>query len=171
MGATLDRRLAQLSRVFAEGAEPAREAAAGWPASAAWLRRLVDACADEEAQSAASWLLLEYVRGGARLNDAATDALVVSLDDVTDGYARLHVCHVLATLELGADHVEPVRDFLRLATRASLPFLRAWSVDTLVRLAKEHDALRADADRALARARKDPAASVRARVRRIESGR
>lgn len=128
---------------------------------------LVAALADREASVPASWLLLSLMRDGGALTRAQAAALVRLLPRVRANDARLHLCQSVAHLEVPKRSAEPLARFLRNAATDEHKFLRAWAVDGLYRLAQMHSEYRRESRDLLDRASRDPAASVRARVRRI----
>lgn len=125
---------------------------------------------DENASIGATWLLRRWLRGGARPPVDFTARLAERLDDVTSPWARQHLCQCMADLGVGEDDVEAFGAFVRTCRASERPFLRAWAVDALVRLAASHPALEGEAHTSLEEALADPASSVRARARRIVAG-
>jgi len=128
--------------------------------------------ADERSvSSGASWLLRKHLEGGARLTPAATTRLAEHLSAISDSWARLHICQSMALLDVPAEVVDAFAEFLRTGTKSQHTFERAWAYDGFARLARRHAHLAAESSVLLQRGAADPAASVRARLRRLASGR
>ncbi len=118
----------------------------------------------------ATWVLRAWVEGGADLDAAAVGRLARILPRIAADHARQHVCQIVRRIDVPARHAAAFAVFLENCRQSPRPFLRAWAVDGLYRLAVAHPRYAAEAELALRAAREDPAASVRARVRRIEAG-
>ena len=117
--------------------------------------------------SGATWLLLDHVNSGGALTPDQTETLVGAFAALTDWSARLHIAQMIR-------HLNPPKASRRILAAEltehlthERPFLRAWSLDALVHLAKIDPAYTAEAQAALAAAQEDPAASVRARARNL----
>ncbi|MEM9378565.1 MAG: hypothetical protein AAGB93_01355 [Planctomycetota bacterium] len=136
-----------------------------------WLDALVAACADARANVAATWLLRAHLEAGADLGRERTASLLRALDRVSDDDARLHLCQTVASLDVPARNAEQLARFLRAGLAGRHKLVRAWSVDGLHRLARQHARYRGEAQIALDGARRDSVASVRARARRIDAER
>lgn len=136
------------------------------------LDEAIALAADEERLIAAgaTWVLRAWIEGGAVLDAGAVGRLARVLPRIAADHARQHVCQIVRWIEVPARHAAAFLGFLESCRQSPRPFVRAWAVDGLFRLAVAHPRYAAPADAALGRAREDPAASVRARVRRIEAG-
>lgn len=134
-----------------------------------YLEELVALCADPRASVAdgATWILKAELEDGLALPQEMTARLVASLDGVQSWQARLHLCQSVEALDLSADQAETVIRWAQALSNHDRPFLRAWSLHVIVTLARRFDSHRAEAEAALAAAEADPAASVRARARRL----
>lgn len=143
----------------------AREA--GRPGFVDGLIALVDADS-ESVSSGATWLIKAHLEKGRCLTSVQVSALTARVLGTTVWSAQLHVCQSVQWLD-----IEPEGEAAALAAWLTplldhkKPFLRAWSVDALVRLAGQHSMLAGQAEAAIKRARKDAAASVRARIRNL----
>jgi len=115
----------------------------------------------------ATWLLRSYVEAGAPLDSNLVSSLAVTLKGIGSHWARLHICQAVRSIEIPEGDAGSFADFLHHCTRSERPFLRAWATDGLYRLAQQHDSYEAEAALVLETALTDPAASVRARARRI----
>jgi hypothetical protein len=128
---------------------------------------LVDHDIDDMA-AGATWLLRAYVEAGSRLSAGQHRVLAARLADVTSPWARLHLCQTARTLDLpGKPEATAWADFLTKSSTSARPFERAWAVDGLVHLGSRFPTFRHLAREALESALTDPAASVRARARRL----
>ena len=115
-------------------------------------------------QRGASWLLHH---GRLTPQDVASRRLAEQLGVVTDWQAALHLLQFAAT----ADTDLPPQSWAPFAKSYldhKRPFLRAWSMAALCRLAETATSLRPDAKRAHQAALEDKAASVRARARKTD---
>lgn len=122
---------------------------------------------DANAEVGATWLLLEALKSGSRFNAPTQAACLDAMTQLKRWESKLHMARAVEFLALSDAQAESVSEILRSWASDSAAFLRAWSVTALVQLAKRHPALETAADAALARAKNDPAASVRARLRRL----
>lgn len=120
--------------------------------------------------SATSWLLKSHLERGGALSAEQTGALLVVLPDEAQGAhwsSALHLAQCVRFLDLGAVEAARLRAWLSPLLTHSRPFVRAWSLDALAHLARHHAPHRAAFADALEAAGHDPAASVRARARRL----
>ena len=93
--------------------------------------------------------------------------LAGALPDIQDNWARLHICQSIDHLGIAAADAPRFAGFLRDCTKDRNTFVRAWATDGFRRLARQHGAFADEAKRLLEAALADPAASIRARARRI----
>lgn len=120
--------------------------------------------------SAATWLLKSHLEKGGALTVEQTGALVAALPDESQGVhwsTALHLAQSVRFLDLAAAGAARMRAWLTPLLTHSRPFVRAWSLDALAHLASHHAEHRAVFGEALKAAGDDPAASVRARARRL----
>ena len=136
------------------------------------LLTLVDVLAHEDPNMAAgaSWLLRAWVASGVSLGTAGVEQLADELTEINGDWARLHICQTVRSLTVPADRAAEFGDFLESCRGSERPFLRAWATDGLHHLALQHPSCAEAAEQAIAQAHADPAASVRARARRIVAG-
>lgn len=161
-----------LASAYARDGVPALEKAQGRRApTPEWLDTLVEGCSRPEHAVCSSWLLRAYLQGDAELDAAQTARLLRQLDRVQDGDARLHLCQAAGDLVIPGRNAGQLARFLDLCAAAEAKFLRAWAMDAYHRLALQHPSHRLEAHRLLERGLSDPAASVRARARRIQAER
>ncbi len=145
------------------------EAAARFSSAQTYLDDLVSLLADLEPLVAegATWLVKHHLENGETLSAGQTKVFVGGTANLTTWGAILQVCQTVRFLAVTPDDANRLAQWLSGHLDHKRPFIRAWSLDALCALARSHDLLRADAERALAKAKNDPAASVRARVRHI----
>ena len=138
-------------------------------ASRELLSDLVRLATDGEAkvQAGATWLLRAYLTDGASFSTEQVAELASALPDISDKWARLHICQSIDHLEITAADAPRFAGFLRDCTRDRNTFVRAWATDGFWRLAHQHDEFVGETKRLLEAALADPAASIRARARRI----
>ena len=136
------------------------------------LSQLVDLSLGENRNDAngASWLLKAYLTQGAELAPEVVAALIHGAADVVEPWAQLHICQSIRFITVPTDSAESLGRFLESCRSAPRPFLRAWATDGLQALAAQHPEYEGAAAAALKEALEDPAASVRARARRILNG-
>lgn len=118
----------------------------------------------------ASWLWRAWLEGGAPCGARLLGRLAMLLPRIVDHWAQLHVCQAMRSLEVPAAQAVAFAKFFDACCRSRRPLLRAWGMDALHRLALVHLDLEPLARQALERGADDPAASVRARLRRIQNG-
>lgn len=131
---------------------------------------LIDA-PDDTVSVGATWLLRAWLEDGATLDVAQISDFAARLAHLAAPWARLHACQSVRSLgspDTASAH--RIAMFLRDCRSSDRPFLRAWATDGMHALSQCHPVFEAEADRMLADAFSDPAASVRARARRIAEG-
>lgn len=123
---------------------------------------------DEMVQRGASWILLDQMKTGRHLSEDDWRAVAASAAKLTDWQATLHLLQMLSlqappadTAQTFAAVAEPYLDHKR-------PFLRAWAISALATLAGQDASLRAVSNAAIDAGLEDPAASVRARAKKVE---
>lgn len=164
------RSLGQVLAAYEERGVAALQAfVASTPPTEARLDALVAAVGDPRAEVVATWLLRAYLERGVELGRSQTAGLLRSLARLRSDDARLHVCQLVARLDVPARNAEQLARFLREGARGDHKFTRAWATDAFHRLSLQHRRFRPEALVLLERASRDPAPSVRARARRIEA--
>ncbi len=161
--------LAEYDGRHTESLEAIRDAG---PPTAGTLRAAIDLGADPDQRlaAAATWLLRAWAEAEVRLAPSQVARLARTLPSISGAWARLHVCQTVRSIRVPVAEAEAFADFLEACRVERQPFLRAWAVDGLHRLALQHPRFEPRARVALEEASEDPAASVRARVRRIQRG-
>ena len=115
-----------------------------------------------------AWMLRRLVAEKGSLSATDWELVVDGLEGVRSWLARLELCQLLAGHPEMTDAApEAVAVFLRECAAGTNVFVRAWGVTAFHSLGKRHRAYRAEAKRSVAKARKDPAKSVQARLRHL----
>ena len=122
---------------------------------------------DASVSSGATWMIKSLLEQGQGLSTKQCDALVDRLSGITEWDAQLHVCQLIRHLETSDGHVDRLVDWLRPLLNHRRPFLRAWSLDAVCHIAKQHPAYESLATEHLDGALTDTSASVRARARNL----
>ncbi len=145
------------------------EIAAEYGAEPAYCDALIALAAHDQAQvsSGATWLIKSMLEGGEALSAAQSEALWDEIPAIRYWQAQLHICQCAAYLSFSADGAVTMDRWLTPLLHHDRPFLRAWSVDALCRIAAQHVEYGHAARDAARAAAKDTAASVRARVRQL----
>jgi len=118
-------------------------------------------------ESGATWLIKDRLERGEKLSEARTEQLAAAAPALTDWQAQLHLAQMVRYLipSLPAARILAV-EMIELSGHTR-PFLRAWSLDALVHLSTLFPEFAGPAQDALATAKTDKAASVRARARHL----
>lgn len=125
---------------------------------------------DRTVAAGATWLLRAWTESGhVPWSPRQWRALIGGLEHVTDPWASLHLAQTVGSMEVPARHAEALADFFERRLDSERPFLRAWAMDALVRIARKDPSVREAAGRAFRAGFEDPAASVRARARRLDA--
>ncbi len=145
------------------------EAEARFAEAPGYLEALIALAGEGDARvsGGATWLIKARLEAGGRLGPGETSALLTKLALITAWDAQLHLCQIARYLTFGAGDAERFSSWLEGLLTHKRPFLRAWSLDALCRVALQHEGYRARALEALEAGAQDPAASVKARVRRL----
>ena len=135
-----------------------------------YVSRLIALSASEHPQIAcgATWMLRAHIEANGTLSQAQTRKLINELPNITTWDAQLHICQSIGKLDLPANSAEALYAWLAPLIDHDRPFVRAWSLDALCWLARQHSSFRSKAEQALSRAADDPAGSVRARARNLQ---
>ncbi len=176
MSSSLSRLLIHLGEFDGTRTEPLQRAVDdGVPGPEAWARLAGLFVSDDLLESqAASWVVKGWLEKGHPIPAEAVEILEGHLDRIADAWTRQHLCQSLRHLGLAdapATSIDRWVGAIEAWRKEPRPFLRAWATDALYRLAEAHPELKERAATALREAFEDPAASVRARARRIQAGR
>ncbi len=158
-----------LARYDGKATDTLAEVRAAFGDRRTFLSELVSFATHEEATVAdgATWLIKAQLDDGARLTSSETEALLGHLSAITSWQAQLHICQSVRHFDVPAHLANTCADWFEELLTSDRPFLRAWSMDALQELALRNAELAERAETALAAAEQDPAASVRARARRL----
>tara|TARA_R110002072_G_scaffold291959_1_gene460312 strand:+ start:4143 stop:4667 length:525 start_codon:yes stop_codon:yes gene_type:complete len=140
--------------------------------TAAVLRQCVKLAAHDDALIAqgATWLLWSWLTSGSRLTPRVIAELAQLLPGFEDKWVLLHLVRCVPLMDVPGQHAVAYAEFLQRCCGGQLPFLRAWAMDSLHRLALQHEQLEAQARAAMEAAADDPAPSVRKRLQKILQG-
>lgn len=139
----------------------------------AFQRELVRLAGEPDTEVGATWLLKRWLEeddaegGGGLPADLAGEWCAV-MTELGHWEARLHALQCVRFVRVPDERFGEVERFARTGAEAREKFVRAWAMDALYRLSLHRPEMRAPVRRVLESAlENDPAASVRARVRRV----
>jgi len=120
-------------------------------------------------QSGSTWLLKHYLEERQQpLSGGLVTAIFQHLDRLVEWEAKLHILQCMAYLPVPETHVKKTQSFLLENIESDNKFIRAWSYSGYYQLAKQYPELRYDVEKRLTEAlQNDPAASVKARIRKL----
>ncbi len=138
---------------------------------ARYIDALIELSSDvsENISVGATWMIKQSLENGALFSRSQCLQLARKLEALTTWDAQLHVCQSIQYLQICKSEAGQFADWLIPLCAHDRAFLRAWAMDGLVRIARIDDTLASEAGGWLKRAKNDPAASVRARARRLEA--
>lgn len=113
----------------------------------------------------ASWILKAELESGWQISATLSTALLDHLPKVTSWPTQLHLLQSLDRLRLSPPDRTRFRDWATPLMQHKRPLIRAWAMHACVRLAEDTNGASGILDTADA----DPAASVRARARRLRA--
>ena len=133
------------------------------------LRELVEICVHGETRqvTAASWILLQFARQNDKLVPELSKDLCRAFCESQDWEPQLHMLQAFSLFQLETEERELAAQRCRELSAAENKLVRAWSLYGLVCIAKEDPAFRDEAQKLCEQGLDDPAASVRARARRL----
>jgi hypothetical protein len=136
-----------------------------------FLNTLTACCLDPDpaVSAGATWILKAELEDGTRLPPPLAVQLVRGLDRLTAWQAMLHICQCTDYLDLARPEARSLCLWAEPLTGHKRPFVRAWALHARVTMGLRHAALMPLAEAALAQAADDPAASVRARARKLSA--
>jgi HEAT repeat protein len=118
-------------------------------------------------QTAATWILKWLQERHATLSKSQTQEVLRLLRGMSNWEAKLHLLQMLGGLQIPSRSGNSLHRFLKEHACDENKFVRAWSYNGLFVLGQQHARFRTEVGELLSQAQQDPAASVRARVRRI----
>jgi len=145
------------------------EAAAKFSSNTTYFDDLIELVGDDDTLigDGATWLLKRHLEQGQALSAERVAKLVGSIEATASWPAILHCCQSIRFLKITNDQAARLARWIAPNLDHKRPFIRAWSLDGICTIAKQHKSIRTEAERALKKATEDPAASVRARARNI----
>lgn len=134
-----------------------------------FVENLVGLCGspNETIANGATWILKAELEGGAVVSPQDTARLVAVLPKLAGWQAMLHFCQFAERLPLRDAQALHVIEWAQGLAEHDRPFLRAWALHAIITLGHSHNAPGDTLADALAKAERDPAASVRARARNL----
>ncbi|NHK27733.1 hypothetical protein FF098_007455 [Parvularcula flava] len=121
----------------------------------------------DETSDGATWMLKYHCEQSSPLAKGYTKQLIEKLGSIHSWQSCLHVCQCADYFEVSIEDAQIYAEWLAPLTIHQRPFIRAWSMHALCRLAEQHDQFSSLATKAKQNALNDPASSVRARARNI----
>lgn len=131
---------------------------------------LISLCADEDPLIAqgASWIIKNRLDEGLPLTPKESESYIINLSAHQDWQTQLHLCQSIKHLTIPAKIAEHLLRILIVLRHHKRPFVRAWSLDALVHLSKQHPTYTDRVQAEFRQAQDDPAASVKARARNLQ---
>jgi len=114
----------------------------------------------------ATWLIKNCAEDGVEMKLSVVETIIARLDAVTTWQSALHLCQTVKHLHFTPDQARRFAEWATPLLEHQRPFLRAWSMDALQHIAVLATDIAPLAHKALDRATRDQAASVRARARK-----
>lgn len=124
---------------------------------------------DTVVSDGATWLVKSALEKGGRLSPDQAGQFVEHLCALNGWAGKLHVCQTMQYVEIPFGHAEIAADWVTGLLEHDRPFVRAWAIDALCRIAVQHTSFRDIASNAVQNGSRDSAASVRARCRKLEA--
>jgi hypothetical protein len=136
------------------------------------IKSLVLLVADKEPriQTGATWLLKRLAENQAEFKTGHLIALFGSLPELTHWISKLHVCQMLQYVVIPEESAKSITWFLERNLDDENKFLRAWSYNGFYVLARQHERYFDYAMEQIERGETEKAASVKARIRKIQRG-
>ncbi len=145
------------------------DAEARYGAQPTYLSELVALSANQDGHvsDGATWLLKASAEKGLTPSPDEIGALIENLQMMSSWPAQLHICQLVGLIAVPAVSAPALANWLEGLLAHQRPFIRAWSMSALSSLATQHAQFAAQAAAARQAAQADPAASVRARARKV----
>lgn len=115
----------------------------------------------------ATWLIKAWLEQRKPFSKVQSHELIQRLPLIHSWQSQLHMCQSIRNLTICASDASHVCDWLHCLLSHEKPFLRAWSLDALLVIAKTHEIYSTLAAKALNSGLEDEAPSVRARARSL----
>ena len=123
---------------------------------------------DTRLQLAATWAIRKLLELGAVMTAAQSAAFIETAAVQTAWEARLHIVQSVQFIRNEDFDAWRLAEIITPWHLAKRPFLRAWTLDALCHLAQRCPELKGMTSELIKEAERDPAASVRARVRNLQ---
>ena len=134
---------------------------------AEFMARLLQCARDPELESASTWLMLNFLRKSGACNVEQSSELISLLPAVKEWQARLHVLQSISELQIPLSLKDDLYDWLLRLIQDKNNFIRAWTYNSLFRLATQHQEYFQEVDGLMRRALKFEKPSVTARIRNL----
>ena len=149
--------------------EPFRDVAAALPRTPESLSLLLAMTRDpdDRLRFGSTWVLKDWILAGVAVDGRNAGRLIRALDDPdTPAMAIVNLLQALPGVRIPTSQAERLHDALGRLAESPVPFVRAWAFNGLDVLAVQRPEYRDLIAPRLVQAESDPAASVRARMRR-----
>lgn len=133
----------------------------------AFVSTILRSSEDPGLETAATWLLKQYLESAGAVDSQATDRLCRLLPQLQHWQSRLHVLQSLPYIDLPGKRKKTVEKFLRECLGDEQKFIRAWAYSGFYELARQYPEYRPEMEKLFESAIVDEAPSVKARIRRI----
>lgn len=135
-----------------------------------YLDGLIVLMADRETvvSDGATWLIKSALEKGGRLSPDQAAQFVGHFCALEGWAGKLHVCQTMQYIEIPCDRADTAAQWVTGLLEHDRPFVRAWAIDALCRIAVQHASFRDVASDAVQNGGRDNAASVRARCRKLD---
>lgn len=122
----------------------------------------------ETISAGATWIIKAELEEGADLKPNQIQEIASSVNIEMPWQSMLHLCQSIECIHLTEEQADRFFKWAHSLSDHTRPFLRAWSLHVLVYVAMNYDRYRKVAVLELKKAEEDKAASVRARVRKLQ---
>ncbi|MBL4592009.1 MAG: hypothetical protein JKY96_08625 [Phycisphaerales bacterium] len=144
-----------------------------YAAHPSFVKDIVHLVGGVKTEVGASWLLEHHLdNDGKGLDDNLIDQIYSSVTGLTHRGSRLHILQCMGRMPIPEKRIEDIEEFLRVCLEDQSKFVRAWTYSGIHALAVQYESYQEEAIEMIEEAAQgDPAASVRARCRKlIEQG-
>ena len=134
-----------------------------------FVRQIVSLMPSETLQSGSTWLLKHYLEHHKQpIAEHLVETIYLHLDKLVEWEAKLHVLQCMQYLPVSKICKNSTELFILENIVSEVKFVRAWAYSGYYHLARQYPELRQQVERVLTDAlENDPAASVKARVRKL----
>ncbi|MCH9652185.1 MAG: hypothetical protein K0U98_28410 [Deltaproteobacteria bacterium] len=128
---------------------------------------LIALMAVEAFRTGATWLLKALLEGGAEISPGEIETIYDQLPELDHWEQKLHLLQCMEYLPIPDAQKRSVRRFLRESLESENKFVRAWAHNGYYHLAKQYPEFQGEAEGLFAKALRDEAPSVKARIRKV----